>query len=296
MSGPAEPHDLGGDPGPPLRRPLPAHASRPETPARGSVVARSSSCSRSRWERSWSPRPRSRCSSRRPNRRRPASRARIRRSAATRRGQLRHARRAGPGTGRTPPAAPGPVGIRAGTPWRSSELGYEFEYSDWWKVDSSDGRTADLVFEGEGDAELIVAGVRASRGEPGGVCGPLVRRAPEVRPGHHDGQPGEEREPGPGHRVRGWHRPDVRRVEERRVRATSPIGFSLMNATDGRTTVAISSSCGFPKRPPTAHGSSTSCEVGPSSASRPSGGNRESRPSIPAWPSRHSASPPSPSE
>src|SRR6185503_11507330 len=56
-----------------------------------------------------------------------------------------------PGAGTIPRAA-GAVGIRAGTPWRSSELGYEFEFSDWWAVDSSDGRSADLVFQGAGDA------------------------------------------------------------------------------------------------------------------------------------------------
>ena len=49
---------------------------------------------------------------------------------------------------RPPRRPPATVGIRAGTPWLSPELGYEFEYSDWWALDSSNGRSADLVYQG----------------------------------------------------------------------------------------------------------------------------------------------------
>src|SRR5262245_28355041 len=61
-----------------------------------------------------------------------------------------------------PTVAPGTVGIRAGTPWKSGDGGYEFEYSKLWKVDSEDGSRVDLAFQGRADAVLTVASVPAS--------------------------------------------------------------------------------------------------------------------------------------
>jgi hypothetical protein len=144
-----------------------------------------------------------------------------------------------PGTGRNPPAAPGPVGIRAGTPWRSSELGYEFEYSDWWKVDSSDGRTAGLVFQGDGDAECIVAGVPSSEASPQAYAdqwfGELQKFAPDITA---DSQAKNEiLGPAIGF-VDGIGR-TYAGSKSGAFGATSPIGISLVTATDGRTTVAI---------------------------------------------------------
>jgi hypothetical protein len=60
---------------------------------------------------------------------------------------------------------PGTVGIRAGTPVVNSELGYQFEYSDWWAIDTSNTDTSetDLVYQGNaGDGLLIVAAVPSS--------------------------------------------------------------------------------------------------------------------------------------
>jgi hypothetical protein len=143
------------------------------------------------------------------------------------------------GTPGNPPAAPGPVGIRAGTPWRSSELGYEFEYSDWWTVDSSDGRTADLVFQGQGDAELIVAGVPSSEASPQAYAdkwfGELQTFAPDITT---DSQAKNEiLGPAIGF-VDGIGR-TYAGSKSGAFGATSPIGISLVTATDGRTTVAI---------------------------------------------------------
>ena len=39
---------------------------------------------------------------------------------------------AGPARATTAVVPPGTIGIRAGTPWISRDLGYQFEYSDWW--------------------------------------------------------------------------------------------------------------------------------------------------------------------
>jgi hypothetical protein len=61
---------------------------------------------------------------------------------------------------------PGTVGIRAGTPVLNTELGYQFEYSDWWAVDSSntDPSETDLIYQGtSGDGLLIVAAVPTSQ-------------------------------------------------------------------------------------------------------------------------------------
>src|SRR5262249_40507271 len=65
-----------------------------------------------------------------------------------------------------PSVAPGAIGIRAGTPWKSSDGGFEFEYSRLWKVDSEDGSSVDLVFQGRADAVLTVASVAASEAGP----------------------------------------------------------------------------------------------------------------------------------
>ena len=144
-----------------------------------------------------------------------------------------------PGTGVNPPPAPGPVGIRAGTPWRSSELGYEFEYSDWWAVDSSDARSADLFFQGNGDAELIVAGVPSSESSPQAYAdhwlGELQKWAPDIKADSR--AKNEILGPGIGF-VDGIGRTYAGSKTSPQG-ATSPIGISLVTASDGRTTVAM---------------------------------------------------------
>ena len=63
------------------------------------------------------------------------------------------------------PSRQGTVGIRAGIPIVNGELGYQFEYSDWWAIDTSvnDPREVDLIYQGtSGDGLLIVAAVPSS--------------------------------------------------------------------------------------------------------------------------------------
>ena len=145
------------------------------------------------------------------------------------------------GAAPTSPAAlpPGTVGIRAGTPWKSTDHGFEFEYSDLWAVDTSDGSRADLVFQGSADALLIVASVPTTEAGPEAYADRWFSivggEAPDLRV-----DAGEKNAilgagigfiDGIGRSYAGtWASPQA---------ATVPIGVSLVTASDGRTTVAV---------------------------------------------------------
>jgi hypothetical protein len=139
------------------------------------------------------------------------------------------------------PAAlpPGTVGIRAGTPWTSTEFGFEFEYPELWAVDTSDGRRADLVFQGGVDALLIVAGVPAADASAEAYADRwfnLVKdQAADLRIDSSDKNailgPSIGAIDGVGRTYAGtWTTPQG---------ATTPVGLSLVTATDGQTTVAV---------------------------------------------------------
>ena len=140
----------------------------------------------------------------------------------------------------TPAAlAAGTIGIRAGTPWASTDLGFEFEYPDLWAVDTSDGRRADLVFQGNADALLIVAGVPASEASAEAYADrwfSLVKeQASDLRTDPSDKNailgPSIGTVDGVGRTYAGtWTSPQG---------ATTPVGMSLITATDGRSTVAV---------------------------------------------------------
>jgi hypothetical protein len=149
------------------------------------------------------------------------------------------------GIGSPPPVAPRPsvppgtVGIRAGKPWTSTDLGFEFEYSRWWAVDSSDGRRADLAFQGPADALLIVAAVPADEATPEAYADrwadTIKAEAPDLRVDSRDKNailgPMIGFVDGLGRTYAGsWSTPQA---------ATEPIGVSLLTATDGRITVAV---------------------------------------------------------
>jgi len=134
---------------------------------------------------------------------------------------------------------PGTVGIRAGVPWTSTDHGFEFEYSELWAVDSSDGSRADLVFQGPADAVLIVASVPAAEASPEAYAdrwfGIIGEEAHDLRADRS----GKNAILGPeigfidgvGRTYAGtWSSPQA---------ATIPIGVSLVTASDGRTTVAV---------------------------------------------------------
>ena len=138
-----------------------------------------------------------------------------------------------------PTLPPGTIGIRAGTPWTSTDFGFEFEYDDLWAVDTSDGRRADLVFQGGVDALLIVAGVPAADASAEAYAdrwfGLVQSEAADLRNDSSDRNailgPSIGTVDGVGRTYAGtWASPQG---------ATTPIGVSLLTATDGRTTVAF---------------------------------------------------------
>jgi hypothetical protein len=124
-------------------------------------------------------------------------------------------------------------------PWTSTDHGFEFEYSDWWSVDGSDGSRADLVFEGPADALLIVDSVPTSEAGPEAFAdrwfGVIGGEAPDLRldTGERNAilGPSIGFVDGIGRSYAGtWASPQA---------ATVPIGVGLVTASDGRTTVAV---------------------------------------------------------
>ena len=131
------------------------------------------------------------------------------------------------------------AGIRAGVPWRSSEHAYEFEYSDWWGVDSADETGADLLFQGQGDAELIVAAVPASQASAQAYLdhwfGELRDWAPDLRADTRN----RNEILGPSIGFVDGVAQTYAGSKTSPQGATSPIGVSVVTASDGRTTAAV---------------------------------------------------------
>jgi hypothetical protein len=134
---------------------------------------------------------------------------------------------------------PDTIGIRAGLPWTSADHGFQFEYSDLWSIDSSDGSRVDFDFQGPGDAVLIVASVAATEASPAAYAdrwlGIVGEEAPDLRvdAGQRNAILGPEIGfiDGIGRTYAGtWASPQG---------ATEPVGVSLLTASDGRTTVAV---------------------------------------------------------
>jgi hypothetical protein len=137
---------------------------------------------------------------------------------------------------------PNTIGIRAGTPWISPDLGYQFEYSDWWALDTSntDSAEADLEYQGSsGDGLLIATAVPAAQATPDAFAdqwlATLKQWAPDLR------ADGSEKNKilgpeigfvdGVGRTYAGsWSSPQS---------ATTPVGVGLVTASDGRLTAAV---------------------------------------------------------
>ena len=155
--------------------------------------------------------------------------------------EISAALRSVPGPGSAAPAPPmvADAGIRAGVPWRSSEHAYEFEYSDWWGVDSADGIGADLLFQGAGNAELIVAAVPASEASAQAYLdhwfGALRDWAPDIRADTRN----RNEILGPSIGFVDGVAQTYAGSKTSPQGATSPVGISLVTASDGRTTAAV---------------------------------------------------------
>jgi len=142
-----------------------------------------------------------------------------------------------------PAAVPqGTVGIRAGIPIVNGELGYQFEYSDWWAIDPSvnDPREVDLIYQGtSGDGILIIAAVPSGEA---GVQAYTARWTNLLR----DWAPDLQADDSEKNAILG---PSIGFVDGTGLTfagsrsspqsATTPVGVSLLVASDGRTTAAV---------------------------------------------------------
>ncbi len=137
---------------------------------------------------------------------------------------------------------PGTVGIRAGTPVINSELGYQFEYSEWWAIDPSvkDPREVDLIFQGtSGDGVLVVAAVPANEAGAQAYAAQWTSLLKEWAPDLQADDSEKNAILGPsigfvdgiGLTFAGSHSSPQS--------ATTPVGVSLLVASDGRTTAAV---------------------------------------------------------
>jgi hypothetical protein len=151
-----------------------------------------------------------------------------------------------PGGAETPasPAAlpPSTIGIRAGTPWINSALGFQFEYTDWWKVDTSNTDTSevDLAYQGtSGDGLLIVSAVPTTDAGPQEFSdrwfGILRDWAPDLAA--DESEKNAILGPSIGF-INGIGRTYAGSRSSAQS-ATTPVGISVVVASDGHTTVAV---------------------------------------------------------
>jgi hypothetical protein len=137
---------------------------------------------------------------------------------------------------------PGAIGIMAGTPWTNRQLGFEFEYTDWWAVDTSttDPREVDLQYQGTaGDGVLIVAGVPSSQSTPTAYADTWFSQL-------RDWAPDLKLDPTPRNAILG---PEIGFIDgigrtyagsrSSAQAATTPVGISMVTSSDGKTTVAV---------------------------------------------------------
>jgi hypothetical protein len=149
-----------------------------------------------------------------------------------------------PGPTASASISPGPsadrVGIRAGVPWKSTELGYEFEYDDsLWVIEHQDGRSAEFRLNASIDASLVVQAVPATEA---GAEALAKRRLAEIASSVPDLAPDDRGRyailgPAIGYvdGVGGSFAGSVTSPQG----ATTPIGLSLIAASDGHTSVVI---------------------------------------------------------
>ena len=154
-----------------------------------------------------------------------------------------------------PATTPGPpadqqVGIRAGVPWRSSELGYEFEYNDEiWVIENEDGRGVEFRLDASIDASLIVEAVPATEATAEALAEKRLSDIQSSVPDLAEDTRGRYAILGPGigflDGIGGSFAGSVTSSQG----ATTPVGVTLIAATDGRTTVVITLIVADPDEP-----------------------------------------------
>jgi hypothetical protein len=142
------------------------------------------------------------------------------------------------------------VGIRAGVPWRSSELGYEFEYDDdIWVIEREDGRGVEFRLDASIDASLRVDGVPSTEAGAEALADERLEDIGSSVPDLAVDDRGRYAILGPGigflDGVGGSFAGSVTSAQG----ATTPVGVSVIAASDGRTTVVITLIVADPDEP-----------------------------------------------
>jgi hypothetical protein len=137
---------------------------------------------------------------------------------------------------------PGTVGIRAGTPVINSQLGYQFEYSDWWAIDTSnnDPREVDLIYQGtSGDGLLIVAAVPSNESGVQAYAAEWTNLLKDWAPDLQADESEKNAILGPSIGFIDGVGLTLAGSRSSPQSATTPVGVSLVVASDGRTTAAV---------------------------------------------------------
>ena len=140
------------------------------------------------------------------------------------------------------PSRAGTIGIRAGTPHINSELGYQFEYSDWWAIDTSvtDPREVDLIYQGtSGDGILIVAAVPSSEASVQAYATQWTNLLKDWAPDLQGDDSEKNAILGPSIGFVDGTGLTFAGSRSSPQSATVPVGVSLLVASDGRTTAAV---------------------------------------------------------
>ena len=136
----------------------------------------------------------------------------------------------------------GTVGIRAGIPVINTTLGYEFEYSDWWAIDSSnpDPTETDFQYQGtSGDGELIVAAVPATEASAQAYADRWFAKLKDWAPDLKADESAKNAILGPEIGFVDGIGRSYAGSRSSPQSATTPIGVSVVVASDGRTTAAV---------------------------------------------------------
>jgi hypothetical protein len=155
---------------------------------------------------------------------------------------------AGPGAGAAsiPPGStspvPGTMGIRAGTPWSSTDLSFEFEYwPGWWSIVTEKPREVEFRIDSDGyeGVKLQVAGVPASDAS-------VQQYAEQWVATLSDSIADLKLDPSGKNAILGAEIGFVDGLGQTYAGSISnaqggstPVGVSLVVATDGRTTAAV---------------------------------------------------------
>ncbi len=148
------------------------------------------------------------------------------------------------------PPADVQVGIRAGEPWESSELGYEFEYDDSiWVIRREDGRGVEFRLDADIDASLVVTAAPASEAGAEALADRRLESIQSSVPDLAVDDRGRYAILGPAigyvDGIGGSFAGSVISPQG----AATPIGVSLLAASDGRTTVVITLMVSDPDKP-----------------------------------------------